>query len=241
MQGEIRTKVEARQSLLDELAEAEEEKKEMDATGQSPSRIDNSTPLPDMDVDDVDEYDSAPPTPLRGGPTESRGSLAEAPAEAEDAEAEDDTDDLFGDDDESVASGTEGGSARSHPSPAGDHDRDTSLADSYGDLPGKEPESEEDEMAAMINASLGIDAGGIHDDFSAGQTYDQGMDEADPTATLEDMANLDDLTFSGSQQDSQYAQGGYDFGVEGGVGMRRLASGLPEDDDEDDSSVDSDD
>lgn len=234
MQGEIRTKVEARQSLLDELAEAEEEKKELDTTGQSPSRLDNSTPLPDMDVDDVDEYDSAPPTPLRG-PTESRGSLAEAPAEAED-----DTDDLFGDDDESVASGTEGGSARSHPSPADNHDPDTSLAEAYGDLPGKEPESEEDEMAAMINASLGPDAEGVHDDFSAGNPYDLGMDEADPTVTLEDV-NLDDLTFSESQHDSQYAQDGYDFGVEGGVGMRRLASGLPEDDDEDDSSVDSDD
>lgn len=231
LQGDITTKVTARQVLVDELESMDDTRptarKEQIAVplgvdsskDTSPSGLptpaavsqgrDDATEAMDVDAEGEEEE---PITPA--GQTPGQES---SPAQA--TEGEEGEDDLFGDDQS--------------------HSEDTGAEDDEDDAEGEEDEEDihaegegDDDMAAMLQAELA----------GSPATPDE-QAQANAAAALSDFAMAGGLE-QGDSTDQGDALRDYRLGLagmEGGVGMRRLASGLGVADDDDESSDDSDD
>jgi transcription initiation factor TFIID subunit 7 len=216
LQADVNTKVSARQTLLSEiesvmLAKAKAANPpEPEAPSPIPvSTFDNSKAIPEEEEDDGEEDEGA-----TGPATPTPDVRRNEP---------DDEEDLFGDDDED--SYDEDGDHEMLNSPSLNPKEEPILPED-GSSSEAEPELDE-EMAALLQAELN----------EIGEPAEIAADDA---AALRE---LQDLTVTGGDGDIEMdsimssAQKPA-FGVEGGVGMRRLATGVL---DEGDGSSDSDD
>lgn len=233
-------KEEARQALIDELEEASALKREhLPQPGVGPAGNDEG----DVDMDDDLGTGTGTGTPaftpgITPGPGKDSG------VNTDQEEAYDEDDDLFGegsgDEADYAATPTEAGDGYS-PAPqqvtsggANGDDGEDGDADGEGDVEMDEEGEDEDEMAMMLQFALNDDTKGDQAASSPAVFANNAPDEmaqANATAALESFATQGLL---------DGAQSGGGFGVEGGVGMRRLATGAEAGDD-DDSSDDSDD
>jgi len=237
LQDDVNTKVAARQALLDAI-----EKKASDArkaaepeptqTEAEPEQEQEQEQEVDDDVADLfDDYADEQDTPA-GTPMATPGVPAATPLPGESPapEQESDDDDLFGDDgeDDEEEEGEDAASA----APEGEADGD-------GDITMEDDEM--DEMALLLQAELGKDA-----DVAATITDPETLGEgavAAAEAELDAFAAMEG-GFTPQPVPSTGTPTGFSaalptFGVEGGVGMRRLATGV-EDDDSSGSDEDSD-
>ena len=187
------------------------EAKSATSKGGAPSIPENE----DLGMDDVDAEGEEQEVPTPAAQTSrTAGSPAQATVEEEE--------DLFGDEQSDVTG------AGQDEQEAGAEDEDEGRQDEeVGD-------GQDDDMAAMLQAELG----------GSPATPDE-QAQASAAAALNDFALLGGLEQGGPDSADQgeamreYRSGM--AGVEGGVGMRRLASGLEVGDDDDESSDDSDD
>ncbi|RSH87735.1 uncharacterized protein EHS24_000251 [Apiotrichum porosum] len=256
LQDDVNTKVAARQALLDAIekdASDARAAKEAEELALAPPV---ATPAPegaDADADaDADaeaddlfddgedaEFDATPavtPMPTPGVTAATPLPEGESPAVADD---ESDEDDLFGDDLEDDGDVD----MPQAPPPAGNDDEDDE-EEEEGDVTMEDDEM--DEMAALLAAELGNadlgggapDDGGVGDGAGEGEGGGVDADALAATAALDEYAHTaEGAGFTGvAAQPPPMPQQVVQFGVEGGVGMRRLASGVVPDDDDDDSS-----
>ena len=214
-----------------------------------------------------EEEDVSTPAAGTGAPTPMLGSTPDTPGQgAEGLEgAEEEDEDLFGDSEVEPDSGQTPGEIPSaeeeedddneqekdenaSPASLGQINLDNEVDDVFND-----PEAN-DEMAEMLKAELAdlpsspplaataaATEAGMTVESEAGEM--EGLEEGLNEREVADAnAALDDLSMAGMGGSSP-ADIGFGYGgVEGGVGMRRLASGMmPGDDDDEDSSDDSDD
>lgn len=214
LQNDINTKVAARQVLLDaiqkEQSDARAAAEAEEVKTTEPAKADVEGEA-DGDADALFEDDDMEP----GSATPATPAIGVTPA------AESDDDDLFGDgdDDDDLDTPMEtpappGMTGDGELDAQGDLDLVEEGEEGDGDL--LEPDDEMDEMAALLQAEL-----------DGPQVADADTGAAADAAT----AALDEFTLAD--------QGFGGFGVEGGVGMRRLASGIVPDDE--DTEEDSDD
>ena len=235
MQGDISTKVSARQALLDEM-EVDEGKVRGDMREDSTIRSlrdaqkDNSSngeSTPANAGDDIEmEIDDAN-ADVEGEEDENLTPAVQTPGEESPAIAtgDENEDDLFGEEQsEDMGLEENGNEGDGEEEDRGDRDEKD------------EVEGAENEMAALLNAELATTPD------SPNMTEEQA--QANAAAALNDFAMAGGLDEPAESPDPdamrEYRLGM--SGVEGGVGMRRLASGLGvADDDDDESSEDSDD
>lgn len=243
MRGDAETKIASRQVLVDELDVQAAQKRgaqEVHDKGIREAEVRASKARSGdrdigMGVGDAEGEDTSTPA----GTTPAIGTPAVYEEE-----------DLFGDDDDSVMEGDAG------------TPRSAYLGE---DEVGEEMEEEEDEMARMLRESMmggGDDAMGASGDVASPMSLSgmaglasspapgQGESDEMAAAALANFADAEGMQeedlASVMMRELEMSMGagpsgsGNGFGVEGGVGMRRLASGLAGDDD-DDSSDDSDD
>lgn len=219
LQADINTKVSARQALLAEVAAIAAAKAPAplpvntvaSVTPRKSAITSNvSTPMDDDEEEDEDEDDA--------------GSEHDSPAPAvgQTTLADDDDDDLFGDGDDDEYETVEVTDTPRRSSTAGDDNQDYSHDDEMA------PEID-DEMAALLEAELG---NGMDGDDTADQDLQtlQAM-QIDPSGT----SGMDIDPAAGEAYQNESA-----FGVEGGVGMRRLATGVIDEGDGDSDSDESD-
>lgn len=237
LQDDISTKVAARQVLLDAI-----EKEQSDARAAAEAALPKA---PEEPVDDADGlFDEEGDVDSNATPAATPGLLAATPA----AEEYDDDEDLFGDADDGESD--TGTAAANTPLPPVEVDVDMEVDVEMDALFGDEAEVDavppvggdgdeemleaDDEMTAMLQAELGDDDGDLFGD-DADDLFGEGGETA---ATDAAAAALDE--FAREADAALNASIGSGFaGVEGGVGMRRLASGVVDDDDS--SGEDSDD
>ena len=254
-------KEEARQVLIDELDEAAAAQRAPEPQPAAPSK--NAARRDALDDDVEMGYDATAAntpgaeTPL---PPPSSGQ-AQAGAEA-DGEEEEDDDDLFGDGDDDDEDDHQ--HSHSHASGADPEVEAQGGDEEEGDEGDEEEEDDQnDDLETMLRAELGdmsdargdvqgmegmeVDMGMDMDPSPSGAGADMGQGERegqppDERAQANAMAALEDFALLGGLDAGSPAVGGNPFGVEGGVGMRRLATGVPDgEDDEDEDSSDSDD
>lgn len=245
LQDDINTKVTARQTLLDAI-----EKDQSDARAAAEA----AAPPPAVAVGDADAdadglFEEEGEMDSNATPAATPGLLGATPAAAE----SDGDDDLFGDGDDGDESDT-GTNALNTPAPvvtpamdesamdmdlanvAGSDPQDDDadgLFDDDGDEDMLDADDEMDEMAALLQAELGGDAPAA-DDAELSFDADQGAAADAATAALDEFVRETDALSVNPPV------GGF-AGVEGGVGMRRLASGVVDDDESSADSEDSDD
>jgi transcription initiation factor TFIID subunit 7 len=225
LQADVNTKVSARQSILAELdsiavAKAQAQKP-VEAAKRSTGPVSAFTPddrPQDDDEDEEEEEDGA--YTAANTPT---------PAIAHREEEDDQDEDLFGDDDDEYETDNDDQAiAVSADEPA------QSMPVLGDDGSSSEPEAEiDEEMAAMLAAEMSAmdDIEGNEEDTEAADAALRDLQSMD-VELQEDDSNMD------FGQDSFFDQKPT-FGVEGGVGMRRLATGVMDEGDSD--SDDSDD
>ncbi|BEJ02973.1 hypothetical protein CcaverHIS641_0101480 [Cutaneotrichosporon cavernicola] len=229
LQDDISTKVAARQVILDAI-----EKEQSDARAAAEAAAPKA---PEEPVDDGDGlFEEEGEMDSNATPAATPGLLGATPA----AEEYDDDDDLFGDADDGESD--TGTAVANTPMPQIEVDVDMDVdadglfgddGDGDGDVDvevqvegvGHEVllEEPDDEMAAMLQAELGDDD--LFDDKGDDLFGDDGETAATDAAAaaLDEFARETDAALNASL-------GGF-AGVEGGVGMRRLASGVADDDD----------
>lgn len=95
--------------------------------------------------------------------------------------------------------------------------------DEVGTIGDHDSESIDAEMAAMLNAELGA--------IDSAEAVQASAHTADESSAID----INNLTYAGPSRTLPDHLIQESFGVEGGVGMRRLASGVLEDDDDGDS------
>jgi transcription initiation factor TFIID subunit 7 len=250
--ADMENKMASRQTLLDELdAQAAEKRasKNAPATSDLPAKGAAMPQDEDIVMNDLDAEGENLSISTPAGTTPAIGT----PAVYED-------DDLFGDEEESVMGMDAEGDAGTPRSAyvGGEVDEDT----------GDHDDDEENEMARMLRESMGGggdddmgDTGGIEDGMASPMSLSgmvlasspapgQGESDEMAAAALADFADAEGLDEAGDELASMMMRelemsmaGGNAnaFGVEGGVGMRRLASGIAGVEDDDESSDDSDD
>lgn len=240
LEDDVRMKADARQVLVDEIDEVEAEKRGPMPAGRAGT----------VDMDDMGTGTGTPAFTPGITPAGIKSSGVNTDVDMDD----DEDDDLFGD-----ATGDEADaeSAAGTPMLAGDatdaegEDDDEPHAGG-GESNNAQPE-EDDEMAMMLQMEL--EAGGLNEDDAPPPPSSQagtpgafdlaGVDEqtqADATAALESFAMTGGMEADGAGTMGPNGTAGYGsvaFGaVEGGVGMRRLASGARADDDSSDDDSD---
>lgn len=243
LQDDVNTKVTARQVLLDAI-----EKEQSDARAAAEA----AAPKPEVVVDDGDaglfeeDGDAEGEMDSNATPAATPGLVGVTPAAAES------DDDLFGDDGDESDTGT---GVLNTPAPAAstpailDDEMDIdggveemdALFDDDGEGAGEDDGDEEmldaddemDEMAALLQAELGGNEPPPEADAGLSFDADLGAQAEAATAALDEFVR---------ESDAAALTNVPAFGVEGGVGMRRLASGVADDDDSDSAdSQDSDD
>lgn len=230
LQADINTKINARQGVQDEL-DVLLAAKEKPSTPAETHVISSSHKLPP----------SSPtfgtPAGATDGETErddaSREVVNTAGATREASFEDDDDDDLFGDGDDDAEGEEEAGA---HVAGGGTHLEAEAIDIEGASFEEGGDEEIDDEMAAMLNAELGNIGEDVEGDPALGDDPAAGL----PESLFSDSANIDwqdiDQLMRPDEEvnfDEPAATGG--FGVEGGVGMRRLATGVMEDDDDGDS------
>lgn len=245
LQDDVNTKVAVRQALLDEIeaktadagaaAATDDAAKAAATPAAGDEERDDSAGLFDDDADGEGEFEGQTPAATPGM------AMATPMPEGESPAAESD-EDLFGDDDDDDGDGESVGATPAAtpglPTPAvpeGDaegegEEEDGDDAEGDFEMGGDEDAEVMDEMALLLQAELGgqPDPGDIA--AAAVSATEAGADAA--------ALALDDLAAAGALE----APSSYGFsGVEGGVGMRRLASGvIAADDSSDDDDSDDD-
>jgi transcription initiation factor TFIID subunit 7 len=242
LEDDVKMKADARQVLIDEIEEAEAEKR-------GPMSADRAGTI---DVDDVGTRAGTPAFTPGITPAGIKSSGVNTDVEMD----EDDDDDLFGD---ATGDEADGESAAGTPMLGGEQtdaegEDDNEPTDGAGGDHGVNAQpDEDDEMAMMLQMEL--EAGGLNEDDAPPPPSSQagtpgafdlaGVDEqtqADATAALESFAMTGGMEADGAGMMGAGGAGGFGsvaFGaVEGGVGMRRLASGARADDDSSDDDSD---
>lgn len=235
LQADINTKINARQGVQDELDAliAAKEKPSM------PAEVDKSSPSKPFGSSST----NGTPAGATDGEAERDNFTKEAGGEAsgtrEASFDDDDDDDLFGDGgddedgdggDEAVVGTAEGGT----PVDAEEMDVEGTSFEEGGE------EEIDAEMAAMLDAELGNTGEEAQENLEPALGEDSAAELAqmqfDDSANI-DSEGLDQLMQQNEEiaREESAASGG--FGVEGGVGMRRLATGVMEDDDDADSDT----
>lgn len=239
LEDDVKMKADARQVLLDEIDEVEAEKRGPLPAGRAGT----------VDMEDMGTGTGTPAFTPGITPAGIKSSGVNTDAEMD----EDDDDDLFGD---ATGDEADGESTAGTPMIAGDQtdaegEDDDDAANGAGGGYNAQPE-EDDEMAMMLQMEL--EAGGLNEDDAPPPPSSQagtpgafdlaGVDEqtqADATAALESFAMTGGMEADGGGMmgPNGASYGSVAFGaVEGGVGMRRLASGARADDDSSDDDSD---
>lgn len=227
LQDDINNKVSARQALQDAIDARRKEKEAADTAPASGAEAAEGEAAEESEPDDLfdDDEGDADATPIGtpitpAAPTPGPDEIPDLPSGAGD---DDDDEDLFGDDEL-----LDDPAPVSTPAPAAAGEGEF-LANEMDDM---------DEMAELLEASLNQpdegDAGAAAADGGAGEPM-EGVEGADGEIGDQAAATaaLDEFMASAEARDP-----GYGF-VEGGVGMRRLATGV--EDSSDEESEDSDD
>jgi transcription initiation factor TFIID subunit 7 len=150
-------------------------------------------------------------------------------------EDDDDDDDLFGDGDDDAEGDEEAvidTAGRGAPLDAEAMDVEGASIEEGGD------EEIDAEMAAMLDAELGTIGGDASETLAMGEDLASELPQAQFIDAVDvDSEGLEHLIRQDAalDYDGSAASGG--FGVEGGVGMRRLATGVMEDDEDADSDT----
>lgn len=223
LQADVSTKKNARQALQTELDES------IAARRQRVTAVDFTSPISANQANQGLLGDLATPNEYAGSEDalldSETGPLMPA---ADDEEDEEDGDDLFGDDDVDEEDMTAAISDTASPTKeSGDRDPE------HGTYLEQEDVMIDADMAAMLNAEMASisDSTGRLDveNSTPGAENVTEYDIAMPAMDVHDIGYANSIT---SHADTQI-QGG--FGVEGGVGMRRLATGVLDDDEDGDS------
>jgi transcription initiation factor TFIID subunit 7 len=249
LQEDVNTKVAARQALLEAIeakaaaarkaAEPEPTQTEPDAEAEGEAEAEGDEDMADLFDDYADGEDTPVGTPMA---TPGLPAATPLPGESPAPDIESDDEDLFGDGDddddgegegegegdaEGEGEGGEEGGEEGEGEGEGDDEDDE--MDEDGDITMEDDEM--DEMALLLQAELGKeDAADVAATITDPETMGEGAvaaAEAELDAFARAEGGFTPMSLTGTPTDSNAALPM--FGVEGGVGMRRLASGVEDD------------